>query len=101
MFKVLFDIIIDLLATIIQIVVFPLNLAISTALPSFSSQLTSVTLAIGDIMTALSWPLSILPPSTIAILLFIVGCEIAKHTIYISTHTLIKVWVLVQKLKFW
>lgn len=101
MFKILFDIIINLLATIIQIVVYPLNLAITAVLPDFSQQLTNVNLAIGDIINALSWPISILPTSLVVIMLFIVGCEIAKHTIYISTHTLIKVWTLVQKLKFW
>lgn len=101
MFKALFDIIINLVATLVQLVCTPLNLAVTAVLPDFSQQLTSVNLAIGDIMNALSWPISILPTSLVTILLFIFGCEIAKHSIYISTHTLIKVWTLVQKLKFW
>ena len=63
MFKILFDIIINLLATVIQIVVYPLNLAITAVLPDFSQQLTNVNLAIGDIIHALSWPISILPTS--------------------------------------
>lgn len=101
MFKVLFDIIINLVATVIQIVVSPLNLAITAVLPDFSTQLVAVNTAIADIVQSLVWPLSILPSSFTGVLIFIVTCEIAKHTIYISTHTLIKVWTIIQKIKFW
>lgn len=101
MFRILFDIIINLLGTVVQLVVLPLNLAITAVLPDFSNQLIAVNTAIADIVQSLVWPLSILPGSLVAILIFILTCEIAKHTIYISTHTLIKVWTIIQKVKFW
>lgn len=101
MFKALFNIIINLLATLIQIVCLPLNSAIEAALPDLSSKLVEVTNTLNSVFNSISWALSLVPPQIISTLLFIITIEIAKHTIYVSTHTLIKVWNLFQKLKFW
>lgn len=101
MFKALFNIIINLLATLIQIVCLPLNAAIEGALPDLSSKIVEVTDTINSVFNCISWALSLVPPQIISTLLFIITIEIAKHTIYVSTHTLIKVWNLFQKLKFW
>lgn len=51
--------------------------------------------------SSISWALGLIPGYVIEVLLFIFTIEIAKHTIRISTHTLIKIWNLFQKLKFW
>lgn len=101
MFKALFNIIINLLATVIQIAVLPINAIISSALPDLSDKITEVTNTLNSAFTSISWALSLVPPQIISTLLFILTIEIAKHTIYVSTHTLIKVWNLFQKLKFW
>lgn len=101
MFKALFNIIINLLATVIQIAVLPINAIITSALPDLSSKITEVTNTLNSAFTSISWALSLVPPQIINTLLFILTIEIAKHTIYVSTHTLIKVWNLFQKLKFW
>lgn len=101
MFKALFNIIINLLATVIQIAVLPINAIISSALPDLSDKITEVTNTLNGAFTSISWALSLVPPQIISTLLFILTIEIAKHTIYVSTHTLIKVWNLFQKLKFW
>lgn len=42
MFKTLFNIIINLLATVVQIVMYPLNAIISSTLPDISDKLTEV-----------------------------------------------------------
>ena len=101
MFKVLFNIIINLMATIIQIISTPLNLAITSALPSLSDKISTVTSGISNLFSGFSWGLSLLPPGVLGVLLFVVSVEIAKHTIFVSTHALIKVWNLFQKVKFW
>lgn len=99
--KWLFNIMINLLATLVQIVCIPINSAINSALPDLSNTITQVTTAIGTAFTGMGWALSFLPIPVVRALTFIIGVEIAKHTIFISTHALIKIWNLFQKIKFW
>ena len=101
MFKVLFNIIFNLLATLIQIVCLPLNAIITNSLPDLAPKIANITSTLGQVFQNIQWGLGLIPNVVIETLLFIVSVEIAKHTIYVSTHTLIKVWNLFQKLKFW
>lgn len=101
MFKALFKLIFNLLATIIQVVCLPLNLVITNALPDLTTKINQVTNTINDIFSTLTWALGLIPDVLVETLLFIVTVEIAKHTIFVSTHTLTKIWTVIQKLKFW
>lgn len=101
MFKALFTIILNMIATVIQIVVWPVNAVITNALPDLSNKILQVTNVLNTAFDSMTWALGIIPSSVVETLLFIIVVEIAKHTIYISTHTLIKVWNLFQKIKFW
>lgn len=101
MFKAFFTIIINILATLVQIVCLPINAVITATLPNLSNTITQVTSSISTAFNGMGWALSILPYPVIAALTFILGCEIAKHTIYISTYALIKVFNLLQKIKLW
>lgn len=101
MFKALFNIILNLLATVIQLVCWPINSVIEATLPDLSSKIEEVTTAIASIFNTITWALGLLPESLIEILLFIVTIEIAKHTIFKSTHVITKVWNVLQKVKFW
>lgn len=101
MFKILFKIIINLLATVIQLIVWPINQLISATLPDLTNKIADVNSTITNVFNSMTWALGLLPPIIIETLLFIITIEIAKHTIYISTHTLVKVWNVLQKIKFW
>lgn len=101
MFKALFNIIINMIATVIQIIVWPINEVIKTALPDLSSKILEVTNVLNNVFDSITWALGLLPNSVISTLIFIITCEIAKHTIFKSTHALIKVWNVFQKIKFW
>lgn len=101
MFKALFNIILNLVATVIQIIVWPVNTVITNTLPDLSDKILSVSNTFNTVFDSITWALGLMPGSVTATLIFICGVEIAKHTIYISTHTLIKVWNVFQKIKFW
>ena len=101
MFRALFNIMINLIATIIQIIVWPINSVINATLPDLSDKITQVSGVFGTVFNYISWALSLIPPSVIAVLSFMLVCEIAKHTIFRSTHALVKVWNVFQKIKFW
>ena len=101
MFKVLFNVIINMLASVIQIICWPINTIITNTMPSLSSQISSVSNTIGSVFNSLTWAIGLVPSVIVETLLFIITIEIAKHTIFLSTHTLIKVWNILQKIKFW
>lgn len=101
MFKALFKIMINLSATIIQVIVLPINVALTSALPDVSAKIEEIVEVFNIIFNSMGWAIGLLPGSIIATLLFIVTCEIAKHTVFVSTHNLIKVWNVLQKIKFW
>ena len=101
MFKALFSLVFNLLATIIQAICYPLNLIITNALPDLSSKINEVTNGIGNLFSTLTWALGLIPNPIVETLLFIITVEVAKHTIFFFFHTLTKIWTVIQKLKFW
>lgn len=101
MIQSIFNGLLLILTTIVRIVVYPLNLLISSTLPDISTKIVDTTNSIVQFFNTLAWPLSIVPTGILNTLAFILLIEIAKHTIYISTHALIKMWNIFQKIKFW
>lgn len=101
MFKLLFNMIIGMLATVIQIIVFPINTIISSFLPDLSNGIVQVTSTLNSVFDSLTWALGLLPSVVIVTLSFILTCEIAKHTIWKSTQAVTTVWTVLQKIKFW
>lgn len=101
MAKALLNVILNLMGTLIQIVTYIPNQIIKSTLPDISDKVVEVMNNISSIFESMTFALSFIPPYILGILIFIVTIEIAKHTIKISTHTLIKVWTLFQKVKFW
>lgn len=101
MFKALFTIIINMLASVIQLICWPINELISSLLPDLSGKILQVTNTLNSVFDSITWGLGLLPNVIIETLLFIITIEIAKHTIFVSTHMLVKVWNVLQKIKFW
>lgn len=101
MFKLLFNGITSILANLLSVICWPINQIISGVVPDFSEKLTYITNNLSSVFSGLAWAVSILPPVVVTTLLFILTLEVAKHTIFTSTHALIKVWNLIQKIKFW
>lgn len=101
MFKALFNIILNMLGTLVQLVTYPINSIITSNMPDLSSKIADVVSTLSSIFDTILWGLGLLPDVLITTLIFILTIEIAKHTIVIGTHALIKVWNLIQKVKFW
>lgn len=101
MIQAIFKFLLNLLATIIQIVVFPINQLFVTVLPDVSSKITQVNDGLSNLFAGMGWALGLLPPGVLPVLIFILTIEIAKHTIWANSHMIIKVWQVLQKIKFW
>lgn len=101
MFATLFNLIFNLLATLVQIVLFPINNIVDSLLPDLTDKITYLNNNMPALFNNINWFINILPSYTRTVLLFAIEIMIVKYTIYISTHAVIKVWNLFQKLKFW
>lgn len=101
MFKALLNILINLVATIIQIICWPINSLISAALPDMSNKIILITNTFNSVFDSITWAIGLIPAPILEVLLFVLLVEVAKHTIFVSTHVLVKVWNVFQKIKFW
>lgn len=97
----LFDFILGLVATAIQIVVWPLNTFISSAVPDLAQGLLVVSNGFNTIFSIFDWVMALVPAPLLWTFAFCYGLRLAVTTISISTHTLVKVWNVFQKIKFW
>lgn len=97
----LFNFLLGLLSTVIQIVVTPLNLLISNALPDLAQGLTAVGSGFATLFTLFDWVLSLIPPPLLWVFAFSFTIRLLVTSLSISTHALIKVWNVLQKIKFW
>ena len=91
----IFDFLMNMLSTVIQLVAYIPNQIIINLLPSLTTKIEEIT------TSSITWSLSVVPPVVIITLLFILKIEISRHMIYISTHVFVKVWELIKKIKFW
>lgn len=101
MFKALFTIIINMLATVLQLICWPINQVIEATMPNLADKILEVTNTLNSVFDTITWAIGLIPNIIIETLLFILTIEIAKHTIFKSTHILSKVWNVLQKIKFW
>lgn len=101
MVQAIFRFLLNLLATLIQVVVWPLNQLFTTVMPNISTRITEVATSIGDLFSGMNWALGLIPTPLLQTLTFILGIEIAKHTIFANSYMITKVWLVLQKIKFW
>lgn len=97
----LFDFVLNLIATVIQIVVWPLNQLIASQIPDLAQGLTAVSTGFQTLFGIFDWVLALVPPPLLWTFAFCYGLRLVVTTISISTHTLVKVWNVFQKIKFW
>ena len=101
MFSAIVNFFLNLVATIIQVILIPVNLIITNVLPDLTSQINQVVNGISQLFSGIGWALGLLPPGVLAVLVFIITIEICKHTIWANAHMIVKVWTVLQKIKFW
>lgn len=101
MFKALMNGLLNLLGTVVQIICLPINTLISNLLPDLSSKISEITSLFSSIFDSIVWALGIIPQPVLTALSFIITIEIVKHSIFVGTHLVLKVWGVLQKIKFW
>lgn len=101
MFSALINFLLNLAGSIVQIVLIPYNLIFTNVLPDLTQQINQVVNGISQLFIGIGWALGLLPPGILPVLVFIITIEICKHTIWANAHAITKVWLVLQKIKFW
>lgn len=97
----IFNYILSILSSLIQIVVWPINQIIINLLPDFSDKLTFIGQNLSTLFTGVTWGLGVIPPVILTTLLFILSIEIVRYHIYISTHIISLIFLIIRRIKFW
>lgn len=97
----LFNLILTLLGTIVQVVMLPVNLLFQGVFPDFTSQINEVVQGFSMAMSQIGWVISIVPPIVKTTILFILTIEIALIVVLKSTKLTSKLWKILQKIKVW
>lgn len=101
MFQAFFNLILNLLATIIQIIVSPINIIMTQALPDFSDTINNIVSAIDQVGLSMLYPYSQLPTSFQVVFSFCISTMILVTLAYRAVVMIPIVWNVVQKIKFW
>lgn len=101
MFQTLFNIILSILASLIQVIVLPINILVTTLLPDISTKILDLSNSLTTLFSGITWGLGLIPLSIKVTLLFIISVEVARHTIFVSTHVITRIFDIIRRLKFW
>jgi len=101
MIEKVFNVIINLLGSLVQLICYPINVAIVKLMPDLSLNIVDITNNIGTLFDSITWGLGLIPGVLKTTLLLIVAMEIVRFNIYISTKGILAVINIVRKLKFW
>lgn len=102
MAKAIFTVIFKILKSVLNIVLLPINALLVGVFPDFSNMIsTFVSLLNTYISPTLSYFSSILPPITRSLILIYLGFLVSYYTISYSVHAIIKLFKLIQRIKFW
>ena len=96
-----FNFLLSIIMSIIQLICLPINTLLNSVAPDFSESLTTIDTALSAAYTNISWAISLIPPTVRQALVFIFTLELTFLVIMRSTHSVSKIWSVLQKLKSW
>lgn len=97
----LFSFVFGLIYSFLSIILYPFNLAMYALLPDLSSNIETALDGLNVMIGNSAWVLSIFPRILIITLAFCYGFRYAVSSVVLSHKFLIKVWNVLQKVKFW
>lgn len=102
MAKAIFNVLFKVLKSVLNIILLPINTLLVGVFPDFSNMISTFNSLISTyIGNTLSYFSSILPPTTRTLILIYLGFLVSYYTISYSVHAIIKIFKIIQKIKFW
>lgn len=100
--KALMNVIMKLVTSVINIVLTPVNLLLEPLFPeSLSNAITNFSNLLNRIGSIISWIANLFPPIFKELLLLALGITITYYTIAWSYTLIVKIYNVIQKIKFW
>lgn len=100
--KALMNVIMKLTTSVINIVLTPVNLLLEPLFPdSMINAISNFTNLLSRIGYIISWVTNLFPPIFKELLLLALGVTITYYTIAWSYSLIIKIYNVIQKIKFW
>lgn len=96
-----FALVFSLIEMIVSVILYPFNIAMYGLFPDFADQIGDFMSGINVMIENSAWALSILPSTLIITLVFTYGFRYAVLGTVISQKMILKVWSVLQKVKFW
>lgn len=102
MAKAIFNVFFKVIQTVLNIILLPINALIVNLFPDFSSMISSFNTAISTYVgPTIGYFSSLLPPTTKSLLIIYLTFLVSYYTISYSAHAIIKIFKIIQKIKFW
>ena len=102
MAKAIFNVLFGIIKTILNLLLAPINLLVVNLFPDFSNLISNFNNTVSTyIGSGIGYFSSLLPPTTKSILLIYLTFLISYYTITYSAHAIIKIFKIIQRIKFW
>lgn len=102
MAQAIFNVIFKVLQTILNIILLPINALLVGVFPDFSNMISKFNTLISTYVgNTLGYFSSMLPPTTRTLILIYLTFLVSYYTISYSVHAIIKIFKIIQKIKFW
>ena len=102
MAKAIFNVLFSVIKTVLNILLAPINLLVVNLFPDFSSLISNFNSFVSTyIGSGIGYFSSILPPISKNIILLYLTFLISYYTITYSAHAIIKIFKIIQRIKFW
>ena len=102
MAKALMNVIMKLVTSVINIVLLPVNALIEPLFPqSLQTSISNFSTLLSRIGSTIAWFTNLLPPTFKSLLLLALSVTITYYTIAWSYTLIVKIYNVIQKIKFW
>lgn len=102
MAKALFNVLFGVIKSILNIGLAPINLLVVNLFPDFSNLISTFNSTLTTYVSpTIGYFSSILPPNSRNIILLYLTFLVSYYTIVYSAHAIIKIFKIIQRIKFW
>lgn len=91
----------NLIVSIVNLVLTPINALVSNIFPDFTNLINVFNNGLNFFAQTGAWIGTLIPPNTKAAIIVYLTFLVTYYTIVISVHTFTKVYILIQRIKFW
>lgn len=102
MAKAIFKVLFKVITAVLNVILSPINLLVANLFPSFSTMISNFNSLVSTYVgSGLAWFSNIIPPMTLSLIVLYLTILISFYTISFTVHGIVKIFHIIQKIKFW